>query len=239
MSKPESTSTIQTAQLSTHSKDARKIDRTDAQIVQNALLIWLDSNIDENNNDYRNNMSHLRNVINVVNTFTDSEECIHFLGDMADEKAGIIISNSLGQQIAPLLYNMPQVDSIFIFCNDKQTCIEEWVQNWSKIKGVFTEIRFICEVLEQTVRQCEQNAIPISTIGSTDDGSAQKNEDRLDFSFMYTQIMKEIFLTIDFEQKHINEFIQHCRELFAGNKKQLKYVDKLAAKYRQHSSIWW
>ena len=95
MSKPESTSTIQTAQLSAHSKDARKIDRTNAEIVQNALLIWLDSNIDENNNDYRNNMSHLRNVINVVNTFTDSEECIHFLGDMADEKAGIIISNSL------------------------------------------------------------------------------------------------------------------------------------------------
>lgn len=53
---------------------------------------------------------------------------------------------------------------------------------------------------------------------------------QLEPSFMYTTIMKEIFLTIDFEQKHIDEFITHCREAFAGNEKQLEDVDKLARK---------
>ena len=36
-------------------------------------------------------------------------------------------------------------------------------------------------------------------------------------SFMYTQILKEILLTIDFEQEHINEFLTYCREQFVGN----------------------
>ena len=71
------------------------------------------------------------------------------------------------------------------------------------------------------------------------DGDAQKSGDRVDPSFMYTQIMKEILLTIKFEQKHIDEFIEHCREVLTGNKDQLKYVDQLVRQYHRKTSIWW
>jgi len=56
---------------------------------------------------------------------------------------------------------------------------------------------------------------------------------------MYTQIIKEILLTIDFEQQHINEFLIYCRELLAENTSALKNVDKLEKKYRHHTPIWW
>ena len=45
--------------------------------------------------------------------------------------------------------------------------------------------------------------------------ASSKTLDRLDPSFMYTQILKEILLTIKFEEKHIQEFIDYCREQFA------------------------
>ena len=56
---------------------------------------------------------------------------------------------------------------------------------------------------------------------------------------MYTQIMKEILLTIEFEQQHFQEFITHCHDVLSGNEGQLKCVDKFQRTYRDHTPIWW
>jgi hypothetical protein len=77
---------------------------------------------------------------------------------------------------------MPRVDSIFILCDNEKNH-EQWTQEWSKIKGVFTEITPICEALKQASRQCEQNAISISFVNTSDD-DVHKNLDRLDPMFM-------------------------------------------------------
>jgi hypothetical protein len=56
-----------------------------ARMVQNFLLIWLDGSIDEvNNDDRRNSITKLRQVVNVVNTFTDADECIDFINDIKE-----------------------------------------------------------------------------------------------------------------------------------------------------------
>jgi tetratricopeptide (TPR) repeat protein len=206
-------------------------------MVQNVLLIWLDQNIDDNSADCRNTITQLRRTVNTINTFTDGEECIHFLDNMDNEKVCMIISGSLGQHIVPRVHNMSQVDSIFIFCGNKKHH-EQWTKDWSKIKGVFTEIKPICEALKQAAQQCEQNAISISIMGTGGDVS-KKNLDQLDPSFMYTQIMKEILLTIKFEQQHIQEFITYCRDVLANNPGQLQHVDKFEREYRDQTPIWW
>ncbi|CAF4373699.1 unnamed protein product, partial [Adineta steineri] len=90
-----------------------------------------------------------------------------------------------------------------------------------------------CEALKQASHQCEQNAISISFVASN------KKLDQLDPSFMYTQILKEILLTIDFEDKHIKEFITYCREAFLENEYDLHNIDKLEGYYRNHTPIWW
>ena len=41
--------------------------------------------------------------------------------------------------------------------------------------------------------------------------------DQFDCSYMYTQILKEILLTITFEQQHIKQFIDYCHEQFDNN----------------------
>lgn len=226
-----------TGKLLGHFKDATKYCRINIQMVQNVLLIWLDGKIDENNADCRKTVSHLRRTVNNINIFTDTQQCLQFLEAMADEKVCMIISGSLGQQFVRDVHHLSQMDSIFIFCGNKNYH-EQWAKDWPKVKGVFTEIEPICEALKQTAQQCEQNAIPFSIMSDGNDG-VQHTGDRLDASFMYTQIMKEIFLTIDFQQQHIEEFLEHCREALSGNEMQLEYVEKLARRYRQHTPIWW
>jgi tetratricopeptide (TPR) repeat protein len=129
------------------------------------------------------------------------------------------------------------VDSIFIFCGNKKYH-EQWAKDWPKIKGVFTEISPICEALKKAAQQCEQDAMPMSFMATGGDAS-NKKLDQLDPSFMYTTIMKEILLVIKFEQQHVMEFIQHCREALADNESELNNVKKFERKYRTETPIWW
>ena len=123
--------------------------------------------------------------------------------------------------------------NLFIFCENK-TQHETWAQQWSKVKGVFTDITPICEALKQAAHDYDQNSVSISFVKTTNGRSSKENIDQLDQSFMYTQILKEILLTIDFEQEHINEFLTYCREQFVSNTSELKNIDKIEQEYYRY-----
>ncbi|CAF1101432.1 unnamed protein product [Adineta steineri] len=238
MANNKSTISVQTStqandkQASSFSKDATANRRMNMQRMQNVLLIWLDNNINENNADCSNTIKQLKRVVNNVNTFTDSEECIEFIQTINNNKVCTIVSGSLGKHILPHVHDMSQVDTIFVFCNN-QEWHKQWVKKWPKIKGIFTDIASICEALKQAAHQCEQNAISISFVASN------KKLDQLDPSFMYTQILKEIFLTIKFEDKHFKEFITYCREAFVENQYELDNITKLEHDYHDQTPVWW
>ena len=112
--------TEKSEQASSQSKDGVERRRIQMELVQNVFLIWLDETIDENNADCLDIISHFRRVINAVNTFIDSDQCIEFLEHIDNEKACMVISGSLAQHIVPRVHKMSQVDSIFIFCSSKR-----------------------------------------------------------------------------------------------------------------------
>jgi tetratricopeptide (TPR) repeat protein len=223
--------------LSNCSNDAVDINRrsTNVRIFQNFILLWLDANINEDKN--KNIITQLRQVINTVNTFTDVNQLVDFTTDIKDVKIFMIFSEEFAQTTIPIVHDMPQVSSIYIFCKNKLEH-EEWSKQWPKIKNIFTEISQICEVLKQATRECDQNLISMSFV-PTNNETLNKNLDQLDQSFMYTQILKEILLTIDFNQEHIMEFTGYCREKFFDNIAQLKNIDELEKEYDNYSPIWW
>ncbi|CAF4380146.1 unnamed protein product, partial [Adineta steineri] len=102
-----------------------------------------------------------------------------------------------------------------------------------KKKRVFPDITTVCGALKQVYHQSEQNAISISFV------ALNKKLDQLDPSFMYTQILKEILLTIDFEDKHIKEFITYCRQAFVENECELHNIEKFERDYHDQRPIWW
>ncbi|UJR15400.1 hypothetical protein I4U23_002347 [Adineta vaga] len=133
------------------SRDTRGRRCLDIQKIQSVLLIWLDGSIDKNNEDCQNTMIQLRRAVIDLNTYTNGDQCIQFIETIKGRKACMIISGSLGQHTVPRVHDLSQVDSIFIFCGNKQRH-EEWAKEWPKIKGVFTEIKPICEALKQAVQ---------------------------------------------------------------------------------------
>ncbi|CAF3761538.1 unnamed protein product, partial [Adineta steineri] len=218
--------------ISNFSMGAVPNQRINRQRMQSVLLIWLDNNINENNADCDNTIKQLECVVNNINTFIDSEECFQFIQTITNNRVCMIVSGLLGKHIVPRVHDMPQVDTIFIFCNN-QEWHKQWVKQWPKIRGVFTDITSICKALKHTAPQCEQNATSISFVAS------DKKLDQLDPSFMYTQILKEILLTINFEDKHIKEFITYSREAFVRNEYDLHHIEKFKRDYHDRRPIWW
>ena len=217
--------------------DVRSRRKPPARIVQNYFLVWLDGNIDENDDDYRNSITKLREISNTVHTFTDLNECITFVTEIKTTKVFMITSGALGQAAVPMAHELPHIDAIYIFCGDKKKH-QQWAQRWPKIKGVFTDMTPICEALRKATQLSDQNTISMSFVPNTDDNMS-KDLNELDKSFMYTQILKEILLTIDFKPEHFMEFIEYCREQFKDNPAELQNVHKLEKEYRRSTSIWW
>ncbi|CAF5149914.1 unnamed protein product, partial [Rotaria sp. Silwood1] len=123
----------------------------------------------------------------------------------------------------PRIHNMDQIHSIYVFCR-KQEKYEEWAKDWSKIKGIHTEITPICDSAQQSARQCDEDSIVVSAVSSSN---------QIEPTFMYTQLFKEIILEIDFdEKKEINNLAKYAREKYAGNDKQLEIINEFAQKYQ-------
>jgi tetratricopeptide (TPR) repeat protein len=225
-------------QASTVSKDGNARQHTNIRRMHNVLLIWLDTNIHNKIEDCPNTVTQLCQTVNIIHKFTDVDPCIDFLTDSYNEKVIMVISRPLCQEMMPLIHDIAQLHTIFVTCSN-ENIHEQWAKEWPKIKGFFTEIPTMCEALKQASQQCEHHSISMSLEATNTGDTSSKTLNRLDPSFMYTQILKEILLTIKFEQKHIKQYSDYCRENFAREGHELKHVDKFEREYHNKTPIGW
>ena len=193
------------------------------RLLQNFLLVWLDANLDESKADFKNSLERLRNVVASIITFQDVKESINFLNETSHEKAFIIVSGALSRRVVPDFENMPQIQAVYIFCDHKAN-LEEWASKMPKVKGVFTEIEPICKALQIDGQNCDRDMVSISFNG-------------IDALFMYTQLLKEAILQIEYDDaKSLTELAEYCRSEEGFPENQIVQFEK---EYRSHTPIWW
>ncbi|CAF1363608.1 unnamed protein product, partial [Rotaria sp. Silwood1] len=193
------------------------------RVIQNFLLVWLDANIDETKEDFKISLKHLRHIVASITTFTDDQECFEFLREIQNEKVFMIVSGALGQRIVPKIQELLQLDSIYVFCGNK-SFREQWANKFSKVKGVYTDIKPICQALEIDRERCDRAMVSISYNG-------------LDPLFMYTQLLKEALLEIeDDDKKSIEDLVDCCRLEHDVPEDEIKKIER---EYRAHTPIWW
>ena len=207
--------------------------------IQNFRLVLLKNTTDEINNvDLINSITKLRQIGNVMEIFIEIDDCIDFITDIENEQVFMICAATLDRTIYSILHDIVQITSIYIL-RQQDECHDSWTREWSKLKGMFVDKASIYDEIKLAAQQCDQNAVSLSFV-KTADTSTNKNLDKLDQTFMYTLLLKEILLTIDFEQKCFDDFIKYCREeLSISNSIDIKIVDKFEKEYHHHNPIWW
>jgi hypothetical protein len=145
------------------------------------------------------------------------------------------VSNFLGQTIVPLIHETRQLYRIYVLHDQTTDYEQHWMCKWQKTKGISTDISSVIDVLRKNIWQCEQNSGSISVIPTTID--VDLNE--LDSSFMYSQLLKEMFLEMNYDEQAKTPFIKFCHNKYADNIATLQSVDKFEQDYNLHSPIWW
>ncbi|CAF3622959.1 unnamed protein product [Rotaria sp. Silwood1] len=208
------------------------LEQSQLQINENFIVFWLESNL---NNLNEKIISQIRSIVNMIEFFTDIDQCINALVEIKDVKVFLIVSSSLAQQIASVVQKFTQVDSIYIFSNFK-SINEQWTEAYIKIKGTFNQIEALCKVLKETVHHLNNDLIPISIVT---EGSVN-NLNELDPAFMYCQLLKENILTMQFNyEMEIEQLVEYCRPRYQETRRETKTFDQFKEEYRQKSPIWW
>lgn len=220
--------------LMTKKIDEIKSRRLRSRVVENFIIIWLDASIAQGNGDVQYTIKQLKTLVNEVKTFTDLATCVDYIETIREERIFLITSGFLSQTLLPMIGDRAQIESIYIFCRYKHQ-YAPIAQRYCKVKGVYTKIEKICKLIRRDVHHGEADLMPISIAPNT----SMVNSSELDPSFLYSQLLKEVLLDMEYTGQSKQELVGFCRQQYAGNERELHIIDDFAERYDQPSPIWW
>ncbi|CAF3411381.1 unnamed protein product [Rotaria socialis] len=197
------------------------------RIVENFIIVWLD--LQQNELD-ENLINQFRQTINSIYFFSDTEQCIEYISRIQDEQIFMVIANSFDRQYMPAFEQMSQLNSIY-FLSIKKIDYKEY----KKVKGNFNRIENIFKELKLDLYLCQRNLTPISMVNS----NSINNFNELDESFLCSQLIKEISVSMKRDENAKKQYLEFCRVQYAGNEQQLKIIDQFEREYTSLSPIWW
>lgn len=208
------------------------------KILEGFLVIWLDTNIDENSTDFQHSFAKLQKIVQVLELFTNVDECIAYMKNMGRNTIILIISGTLDENILLCIHDITQLHSILVFSENVDR-YKERTEKWSKIQNVSASIKDTCESLKKVIRQCDHDVVPISVISkrTTDiiEGSENKNFNQLESSYMYSVRFKEILLEMNEDDTEpVKDLMKYCRQ--RGVREQ--QLSKFNNEYGGCTAIW-
>ncbi len=129
-------STLKAASSSTTTTNkAQATSQPNNPNLESFACLWLDQSINSTD-DNRETQQQLRQVINHLQTFSDSDQCEEYIKQINKEKVVLIVSGSLGRQIVPRLHSLSQLSACYVFCGDKEAN-EQWANKYHKVTYVY------------------------------------------------------------------------------------------------------
>lgn len=195
--------------------------------VERHMAIWLNESYE------KHDLDPILTIVNCVQSFSDCDQCINYIGKLIYEKVFIIILSAQTQHIVSILGPLVQVDSIYILSTNDETLISDY----RKIKGNFRDIPSIITQLKMDVKKSDMCSIDFSvrSLTSVNLNTSSDNKYR-DISFIFGQFLKNIFIEIGFSEGEKLEFIQFCRQTYSHNP---RIIDQFEQDYIDTESIPW
>jgi tetratricopeptide (TPR) repeat protein len=195
------------------------------KILEDFIIVWLNPSADNDPNT-QNTEEQLQELVNVVITYTDPDECYAFIDDIKNEKIFLVVSGTTVEQFAPRVQEVSQIDSIYCL-NSEEEATKIRIGNIPGIVGTFSTMPELCEKVEAAIKISGHNLVkPVFM---------QSKPERI--SFMYDQLFREIILNS--EEGNLEELYQFCETHYSNNNKEKKYLTELRKTYSKEESIYW
>ena len=205
-------------------------------VVANRLVIWFDVSVRMNTPEYEQTIDRLRQIAPYVGFFDEIDNCLSFIR-IFNVETFVLVGGSVSEDHLDQLHSMNQVHCIYVYRGNPQR-YSAWIRKWSKIRGKYDQLEAICQQLKQA------NKVPRSFSTSIVFVSGESDEpvehfNRLESSFMYSELFKNILLRIDYSEESREDFINSCRQRYESNARELKLIDEFCENYRASDAISW
>ncbi len=112
-----------------------------ASNLESFTCLWLDHTVNSAEDNIKT-QKELRQIINDLRTFDNSDQCEKYIRQITEQKVVLIVSGALGQQLVPRLHDLPQFSACYVFCQNKKAN-EEWAKKYPKVKSSIIKIQQI------------------------------------------------------------------------------------------------
>ncbi|CAF1116126.1 unnamed protein product [Didymodactylos carnosus] len=191
--------------------------------------------------DYNVILNKLRSIVNYIQIFDQSDECVDYVKSVKNEKIFIIVSDMLAEQLIDRVHNEPQLDSIYVFCSDSTAIVEHelWTKQYGKVRNVYNDIDPLCKQMKWDTKVCSNDFMGHASFDPNINiarGGIFNNQEP---SFMYLQLIKEILIDMEHMEENKQEFIEFCREQYKDNTYEFSIINEFEQEYLPKNAIWW
>ncbi|CAF2447225.1 unnamed protein product [Rotaria sp. Silwood2] len=207
--------------------------------LRHLLLIWLDTKLFTSEHHPKTRELFL-GIVDSIEIFSDPDTCVDFLTDRDNnkERISLVLSESFGENIVPLIHEIAQLHSIYVYDTDESKKIS-WIFAYKKVQNqVWNNFQSISDHLKSETTEQPKESVAISVVSSSEIAAGT----RQDPSFMYSQLLNEILLKqsmIDSELFTRLEMINFCRTLYKNNDSELRIIDEFDQEFSDELAITW
>ena len=169
----------------------------------------------------------LRGLINLGFTFDDinSKESIEFLKRIVNEKVILILSKTSLENLSKAIQDEPLLAAIYVIDSSVKHSFD------SKFyRGSFPDITRLCQHLKNDLQSLTYDLTSISSIPANFSGIS---------TLHYVQALIDILLQTDAKRNLKKEMIDFCREEYADNDIQLKFIDEFEMNFQPGDAVHW
>jgi len=210
-------------------------------------LIWFDSQLGEESpfiDDLRLTEEMLREINDYVLLFSNETQCFAHIESIKSETILFIVAGSCASfNLLDKLHNMRHIDSIFIFCQNKNA-YESLLFNkdYHKLMGVFDEQTSLTLGIQRAIELVDRQSA-IFSLYNTDKQKSTRDLSRESGSFIFLQLVKQVIQKMlsnnDAMKTSKQEMLDKCRLYYRGNKKEMENIDKFEREYTSSEAIKW
>ena len=211
-------------------------------IINPINYIWLDASL-KSRGTSQTTATKIQNIVKgCLQTFDEPNACIDYIiGEASNQKIYLIISNSLGKYVASLIYELPQIQAIYVYCGD-QKAAELWAKPDLKVRKIFIKEKPLLRQIFQDIRgpsSEDDNALPMTAFHLLEQGNSLQKLSPESAKFMWYQVAMNVLQLMANHLDSKQELIDEARMRYPTDEVEKKKIDEFAAEYQPERACWW
>ncbi|CAF1087918.1 unnamed protein product [Adineta ricciae] len=209
-----------------------------AQVSDNKesiTLIWFDPTIGSHE-DHERTKQRLREINDYVVFHIELDPCIAYIQTISKEKVFLVTSGAHALELLTQVHELPQVDSIFVFCMKKPKY--EYLRDaYPKIVNIFTDRAVLCASILEQVSLLNKQLAAFSFFDQNQ--RAIKDLSKRSAEFLWFKLFNDVILRLPHNLEAKQEMIDACRHYYRGNFKEQTLIDEFERDYQPEQAITW